>query len=48
MLLLPAIAAGNSIVHGLQIRDFLQRTPAFATYQNIVDFAQTFVRRNTL
>jgi hypothetical protein len=42
---LPAIAAVNALVHGSQLRAFLQRTPAFTTYQNIVDFEKVVARQ---
>jgi hypothetical protein len=45
MLVLPAIAAVNALVHGFQLRAFLQRTPAFTTYQNIVDFEKVVARQ---
>ncbi len=45
MLALPAIAAVNALIHGSQLRAFLQRTPAFTTYQNIVDFEQVVSRQ---
>jgi hypothetical protein len=45
MLALPAIAAVNALVHGSQLRAFLQRTPAFTTYQNIVDFEKVVARQ---
>jgi hypothetical protein len=45
MLLLPAIAAVNALIHGSQLRDFLNRTPAFDTYQNIVDFEKIVARQ---
>jgi hypothetical protein len=40
-----AIAAVNALVHGSQLRAFLQRTPAFTTYQNIVDFEKVVARQ---
>jgi len=45
ILLLPAIAVVNALVHGSQLRAFLQRTPAFDTYQNIVDFEKVVARQ---
>jgi hypothetical protein len=45
MLALPAIAVVNALVHGSQLRAFLQRTPAFATYQDIVDFEKVVARQ---
>ena len=45
MLLLPAIAAVNAVVHGSQLKAFLQRTPAFDTYQNIVEFEKVVARQ---
>jgi hypothetical protein len=45
MLLLPAAAVVNAIVHGLQLNSFLKRTPTFATYQNIVDFEKIVARQ---
>lgn len=45
MLLLPAIAAVNALVHGSQLYRFLQRTPAFDTYQNILDFEKVVARQ---
>jgi hypothetical protein len=45
LLALPAIAAVNALVHGSQLRAFLQRTPAFTTYQNIVDFEKVVARQ---
>ena len=45
MLLLPAAAVVNALVHGSQLRAFLHRTPSFDTYQNIVDFEKTVARQ---
>ena len=45
MLALPAIAAVNALVHGSQLRAFLQRTPAFTTYQDIVEFEKVVARQ---
>jgi hypothetical protein len=45
MLVLPAIAAVNALVHGSQLRAFLQRTPAFTTYQDIVEFEKVVARQ---
>lgn len=45
MLVLPAIACINSCIHSAQLKAFLERTPAFATYQNIVDFEQVVSRQ---
>jgi len=45
MLLLPAIAVVNSILHGSQLKAFLERTPAIATYQNIIDFERVVARQ---
>jgi hypothetical protein len=45
MLLLPAVAVVNAYVHGSQLQAFLKRTPAFDTYQNIVDFEKVVARQ---
>jgi hypothetical protein len=45
MLVLPTIAAVNALVHGSQLRAFLQRTPAFTTYQDIVEFEKVVARQ---
>jgi hypothetical protein len=45
MLLLPAVAALNAIIHGGQLKSFLDRTPAFDTYQNVVDFEKIVARQ---
>ena len=45
MLVLPAIACVNSFVHSSQLKAFLERTPAFETYQTIVDFEQVVSRQ---
>lgn len=45
MLALPAIAAVNALVHGSQLRAFLQRTPAFTTYQDIIEFEKVVARQ---
>jgi hypothetical protein len=45
MLALPALAAVNALVHGSQLRAFLRRTPAFTTYQHIVDFEKVVARQ---
>ena len=45
MLLLPTVAALNAIIHGRQLKAFLERTPAFDTYQNIVDFEKIVARQ---
>jgi hypothetical protein len=45
MLVLPAMAAINALVHGSQLRAFLQRTPAFTTYQDIVEFEKVVARQ---
>ena len=45
MLLLPAVAALNAIIHGGQLKNFMERTPAFDTYQNIVDFEKIVARQ---
>lgn len=45
MLLLPAVAVLNAIIHGSQLREFLERTPAFATYQDIVEFEKIVARQ---
>jgi len=45
ILLLPAVAVLNAIIHGSQLRAFLERTPAFATYQDIVEFEKIVARQ---
>jgi len=45
LLLLPAIAVLNAIIHGSQLRTFLERTQAFATYQDIVEFEKIVARQ---
>lgn len=45
MLLLPAVAVVNALVHGSQLKAFLDRTPAFATYQDIVEFEKIAARQ---
>ena len=45
MLVLPAIAAVNALIHGSQLHAFLRRTPAFTTYQNIVEFENVVARQ---
>lgn len=45
MLLLPAVAVLNAIIHGSQLREFLERTPAFATYQDIVELEKIVARQ---
>jgi hypothetical protein len=45
ILLLPAVAVVNAIVHGSQLKSFLERTPAFATYQDIVEFEKVVARQ---
>jgi len=45
ILLLPAIATLNAIIHGSQLKQFLERTPAFTTYQDIVEFEKIVARQ---
>jgi len=45
ILLLPAVAVLNAIIHGSQLKQFLERTPAFATYQDIVEFEKVVARQ---
>ena len=45
MLLLPVVAVLNAIIHGSQLKAFLERTPAFATYQDIVEFEKVVARQ---
>ncbi len=45
MLLLPAVAVLNALIHGSQLKAFLGRTPAFATYQDIVEFEKVVARQ---
>ena len=45
MLLLPVVAVVNAIVHGSQLKAFLERTPGFATYQDIVEFEKVVARQ---
>ena len=45
ILLLPAVAVLNALIHGSQLKAFLERTPAFATYQNIVEFEGVVTRQ---
>ncbi len=45
MLLLPAFAAVNSIIHGAHLRAFLDRIPALATYQDVVEFERVVARQ---
>jgi len=45
ILLLPAVAVLNALIHGSQLKAFLERTPAFATYQDIVEFEKVVARQ---
>lgn len=45
ILLLPAVAVLNALIHGSQLKAFLERTPAFATYQDIVEFEKIVARQ---
>ena len=45
ILLLPAVAVLNALIHGTQLKAFLERTPAFATYQDIVEFEKVVARQ---
>ena len=45
ILLLPAVAVINAIIHGAQLKGFLERTPAFTTYQDIVEFEKVVARQ---
>jgi hypothetical protein len=45
MLLLPAVAVLNAVVHGSQLKAFCERTPAFATYQDIAEFEKVVARQ---
>jgi len=45
ILLLPGVAVLNALIHGSQLKAFLERTPAFATYQDIVEFEKVVARQ---
>ncbi len=45
MILLPAAGVVNGIVHGRLLRQFVRDTPAFRTYQDIVDFEHMVARQ---
>ena len=45
MLMLPAAAVINSLVHGSQLKAFLERTNAITTYQDIVEFEKVVARQ---
>jgi hypothetical protein len=45
MILLPAAGVVNAIVHGRLLRQFVRDTPAFRTYQDIVDFEHMVARQ---
>jgi hypothetical protein len=45
ILLLPAVAVLNALIHGSQLKAFLEQTPAFATYQDIVEFEKVVARQ---
>jgi len=45
ILLLPVVATLNAIIHGSLLKQFLERTPAFATYQDIVEFEKIVARQ---
>jgi hypothetical protein len=45
ILLLPAVAVLNALIHGSLLKTFLERTPAFATYQDIVEFEKVVARQ---
>ena len=45
MLLLPAVAVLNALIHGSQLKAFLDQTPVFATYQDIVEFEKVVARQ---
>lgn len=45
MLLCPAIAVLNALMHGSQLKRFLERTPVFSTYQDIIDFEKIVARQ---
>jgi len=45
ILLLPAVAVLNAVIHGSQLKAFFERTPAFATYQDIVEFEKVVARQ---
>jgi hypothetical protein len=45
ILLLPAIATLNAIIYGSQLNQFLERTSAFTTYQDIVEFEKIVARQ---
>lgn len=45
ILLLPGVAVLNALIHGSQLHAFLAQTPAFATYQDIVEFEKVVARQ---
>jgi len=45
MLLPPACAVVNAMVHGARLHTFLKRTPTIATYQNIIEFERVVKRQ---
>ena len=45
ILLCPAIAVLNAVLHGSQLKAFLERTRAFDTYQDIAEFEKVVARQ---
>jgi uncharacterized membrane protein YciS (DUF1049 family) len=44
-MLLPAVAVLNAVIHGSQLKAFLERISVFATYQDIVEFEKVVARQ---
>jgi hypothetical protein len=45
MVLLPAAGVVNAVIHGRLLSQFVRDTPAFRTYQDIVNFENMVARQ---